>query len=65
MPGGRAVINSEQAVHIREDGQIFPEALQSQEHELHVEKKERKIEISFESQGWRLSRWRRLEAGYC
>lgn len=26
VPGGRAVLDSEQAVHIREDEQIFPEA---------------------------------------
>lgn len=47
------------------DGQIFPEALQSQEPELHVARKEKKIEINFESQGWKLSRWRRLGVGYC
>lgn len=53
---GEELLYCEQAVHIREDGQVFPEALQSQEPELHVERKERKIEISFESQGWKLSR---------
>lgn len=56
VPGGRAAVDSEQIVHIREDGQIFPEALQSQESELHVKRKETKIEISFESQGWKVSR---------
>lgn len=54
VPGERAVLDSKQAVHIREDEHIFPEALQSQEPELHVERKEKKTEISFESQGWKL-----------
>ena len=64
VPGGRAVVDSDQAVRIREDGQVFPEALQSQESEPHVERKEGKIEITLEGQGWKLLRWRRLEVCY-
>lgn len=43
IPGGRAAIDSEQAVYIREDGQIFPEPRTS------MLKGKRKIEISFQS----------------
>lgn len=51
VPDGRAVVDSEQAVCIREVGQVFPEALQSQEPEPSVERKEGKIAITLEGKG--------------
>lgn len=44
LPGGIAVGDTEQAVRIREDGQVFPEALQSHEPEPPVARKEGKID---------------------
>lgn len=64
VPGGRAAVDGEQAVHIREGGQVFPEVLQSQEPEPHVGRKEGKIEITLEGEGCKLLRWRRLEVCY-
>lgn len=62
--GGRVIGDSEQAVWIRENGQVFPEVLQSHEPEPHVARKEGKTEITLEGQGWKLLRWRRLEVYY-
>lgn len=64
VPGGRAVVHSEQAVHIGRGGQVFPKALQSQEPEPHVERKEGKTEITLEGEGCKLLKWRRLEVCY-
>lgn len=64
VPGGRVIGESEQVVRITEDGWVFPEALQNQEPEPHVARKEGKIEITLEGQGWKLLRWRRPKVCY-